>query len=103
MPEVSQVLGFGWGPGSGQRLLAPGLPDVLLTDGAHLGWLARDGVYALMEDQVHLVAVPQPAGISVSPSCWVVVHPVDGGWDVTPSTRLPWKNYSKLKEKKRMD
>jgi hypothetical protein len=80
---VSQVLGFGWGPGSGQRLLAPGLPDVLLTDGAHLGWLARDGVYALIEDQVHLVAVPQPAGISVSPSCWVVVHPVDGGWDVT--------------------
>ncbi len=70
---------LGWGPGPGDRMLAPGLPDALFCDGAHLGWVTRDGVYALMEEVVHLVCAAHPIAVSFSPGAWIIVHRVEDG------------------------
>ncbi len=80
---MSQVLRLGWGPGPGDRMLSPGLPDLLFSDGAHLGWVTRDGAYALMEEAVHLVSVPDPTCVSISPGCWVLAQRTDSGVVVT--------------------
>jgi hypothetical protein len=80
---MTDVLTLGWGPGVGSRLLSPGLPDLLLTNGEHLGWLAREGLYVRIGEQVHLVSAPNPVGLSASPSAWVVLHQEGAQWVVT--------------------
>ena len=80
---VTDVVTLGLGPGSGQRLLAPGLPDALFTDGASLGWLTRDGVYVLLEDYVHFVSAPGAVQVAASPEMWAVAAPSEEGWIIT--------------------
>jgi len=83
LPEVGHPIQLSWGPGPGSRMLAPGLPDLLFSDGSHLGWVTTAGVYALLEDIVHLIPAPLIQGIATAPGTWVVVHGVPGHLTLT--------------------
>lgn len=65
---------LGLGSGTGPRLLAPGLPDWIGADGAHVIWVQRDRLFVLKGHGVHLVELPDlvedvtadPAGVVVA-------------------------------------
>jgi hypothetical protein len=81
-------LSFGWGPGPGDRMLAPGLPDALFCDGSHLGWINRDGAWRLNGNRVEFVPVSYPVGVTVCAAGWTLVRATEGGWCVH---RIDWR------------
>lgn len=67
---------LGFGPGPGARLLAPGAPEWIGTDGTRLGWLVRDRLFVLHEDRVRVVELPDVAEDACpGPTHWTVAHP----------------------------
>lgn len=67
---------LGFGPGEGARLLAPGVPEWIGTDGTRLGWLVRDRLFLLEGDRVRIVELPDVAEDACpSPTHWTIAHP----------------------------
>jgi hypothetical protein len=60
-------------PDGGPRLLAPGVPDWVGTDGVRVGWTLRDRLFLLDEAGVHVVELPDLAD---------AVHPTPQRWTV---------------------
>ncbi len=76
------MMRFGWGPGPGHRMLAPGFPDALFADGACVGWLNRDGAWRLRDDHVAFAPISEPKGIVVTPSGWAVLSGKTQAWEL---------------------
>lgn len=70
---------LGFGPGAGPRLLAPGNPDWIGTDGVRLGWTLRDRLFLLEGDRVRVVdLVDEASAACPGPTHWTVA--VDAGF-----------------------
>ncbi len=76
---VSQWRTLGWGAGAGSRMWSPGAPDLLVADGARIGWLGRDGLFVDRGEEVAFLATAAPESLTVSPTCWTAVLPGDAG------------------------
>jgi len=73
--QAGHVLGVG--PGDGDRLLAPGVPDTLLADGERLGWLARGALVLLGTDRSEarlLALADEVSATATGPERWVLVE-----------------------------
>lgn|GEM_PF-5010583 len=80
-PRPGLVLAMG--PGEGDRLVAPGVPDQLLADGERLGWSSRSALVILAPDRTtaRVVALDHtPHALSTGPDRWALVH--EGGVEI---------------------
>ena len=74
------------GPGPLPRLVAPGVPDWIGTDGERVGWLVRDRLFLHDGDSVRVVELPDEAdGAVATPTRWTIA--LGSGLD-RKSTRL---------------
>ena len=61
------------GPGPLPRLVAPGVPDWIGTDGERVGWLVRDRLFLHDGDSVRVVELPDEAdGAVATPTRWTI-------------------------------
>lgn len=64
---------LGTGPGKGPRLYAPGVPDWIGADGAHVLWVLRDRLFVLSAKEVRVVELPDLVEDVVADRAGVVV------------------------------
>lgn len=67
------TLSFALGPGPGLRLLAPGHPDWIGSDGRRVGWVVRDRLFLHFGDEARMVVLPDLVEeVCPHPAGWVV-------------------------------
>lgn len=64
---------FGWGPGPGPRLLAPGLPDALIASEGVIAWPFEEGLFLLRGLVATFVETGAVLGIVASASGWTLL------------------------------
>ena len=73
------LLDFGFGPGTGNRLLAMGLPDDIFASGDALVWLAETGIFVWRGDRIEFRRTAPVTAISGHVGNWVFALEADSG------------------------